>query len=153
MIKCYLPFAANTSTLEDNAKLSYCIDSMVRFYAHFDDKDTFDADQDYGCTRQELEAAIGLGTHRRLTKCQSFKPKAKNAKELEFMMETHEHRRHMIRIAGDKMLAYVHNYYFKDSKNPDHVDKKACAGFLDGITTFADLETENAIKWTGELHR
>lgn len=52
----------------------------------------------------------------------------------------------MIRIAGEKMLAYVHNYYFKHSKTPDHVDKKACAGFLDGIATFADLETENAIK-------
>lgn len=153
MIECYLPFAANTSAPEDNAKLSYCIDSMLRFYPHFEDNplDTFNANHSYGCTRQDLEAAIALGTYTRLTKCQNFKPKAKNAKELAFTMETQEHRRHMIRIAGEKMHAYVHNYYFKDPANPDHVDKKACAGFLDGITTFADLETENAIKWNGEL--
>lgn len=123
LINYYLPFAANTSSPEDNAKLAYCIWEMLHvFPLHPDgmlDHRLPEFKEYYGCEAEEIARAVDTGTSARLEKCKNFK-KAKNAKEPEAANEAETKVKDRIRYMGNTMHAFLtRNYVVPGSLGDD----------------------------------
>lgn len=114
LIDCYLPFAANTSSPEDNAKLAYCIWELLHvFPPHPDgmlDHRLPEFKQYYGCEAEEVAQAVDTGTYARLEKCKNFR-KAKNGKEPQAAIEAETKLRDRIKYMGNTMHAFLTRNY------------------------------------------
>jgi hypothetical protein len=108
--ECYLPFAANTSSAEDNAKLAWAVEALFRiYYVRFEDEIE---------TTPGMEEAIERGTAARLQKCKADRrKKADTAKSRE-----DDNLRKQIEESGERMKMIVEA--IKEDKEKERERKK-----------------------------
>jgi len=108
---CYVPFAANTSSAEDNAKLAWAVEALLRIYfVRFEDEIE---------ATPALEAAIDRGTAARLQKCKvDRRKKAGSARSRE-----DDNLRKQIEESGERMKMIVEA--IKEDKEKEKERKKA----------------------------
>ncbi len=103
MIKCFLPWAANTSSPVDNAKLSFCFEQMMRLLPK---------DRGFEIPREELLNAITAGNEARVTRCSAERVKNKRSPESVKRQKVEDERmREAIDLSGARMWKFLVSLY------------------------------------------
>jgi hypothetical protein len=96
--RCFLPFAANTSSIEDNAKVSILVETLFRLLTTTRDIDP----------SPELSAAIRRGVAARENKCTGNKRKksssAKDEEDLVWLRSSAERMRFMREFVHERLV-------------------------------------------------
>lgn len=105
--KCYLPFAAATSSVEDNAKVAMCVETLVRVYVtsggEIDDFGAFEIGLEKGIKAREEKATLsGSGPGRKRGGRGTTSGRGDERADLQAMKMSAERMRGLIRLLKAK---------------------------------------------------